>query len=32
MIEFYVPLSQLEVVHADEQTQEAVADWRYWVE
>jgi hypothetical protein len=27
-----VPLSQLEVVHADEQTQQAVADWHYWVE
>ena len=27
-----VPLSQLAVVHADEQTQQAVADWHYWVE
>lgn len=27
-----VPLSQLEVVHADEQTQQAVEDWHYWVE
>jgi hypothetical protein len=27
-----VPLSQLEVIHAeDEQTQEAVEDWHYWV-
>lgn len=26
-----VPLSQLEVVHADEQTEEAVEDWLYWV-
>jgi hypothetical protein len=27
-----VPLSQLQVVHGDEQTQEAVADWHYWVQ
>jgi len=27
-----VPLSQLEVIHGDEQTQQAVADWHYWVE
>jgi hypothetical protein len=27
-----VPLSQLEVVHADEQTRQAVEDWHYWVE
>jgi hypothetical protein len=27
-----VPLSQLEVVHGDKQTQQAVADWHYWVE
>jgi hypothetical protein len=27
-----VPLSQLAVVHADEETQQAVADWHYWVE
>ena len=27
-----VPLSQLEVVHGNEQTQQAVADWHYWVE
>ncbi len=27
-----VPLSQLEVVDADEQTQQAVEDWHYWVE
>ena len=26
-----VPLSQLEVIHADDQTQEAVGDWHYWV-
>ena len=26
-----VPLSQLTVIHADEQTQEAVEDWLYWV-
>jgi hypothetical protein len=26
-----VPLSQLEVIHGDEQTREAVEDWRYWV-
>ena len=26
-----VPLSQLEVIDADEQTQEAVKDWHYWV-
>jgi|SRR4051794_8415854 hypothetical protein len=27
-----VPLSQLEVVHGDAETQQAVADWQYWVE
>jgi hypothetical protein len=27
-----VPLSQLEVVHGDAETQQAVADWHYWVE
>jgi hypothetical protein len=27
-----VPLSQLRPVHADEQTQQAVEDWHYWVE
>lgn len=27
-----VPLSQLAVTHADEQTMQAVADWHYWVE
>lgn len=27
-----VPLSQLEVVRGNEQTQQAVADWHYWVE
>ena len=26
-----VPLSQLEVIHADDQTKEAVEDWHYWV-
>ena len=26
-----VPLSQLKVVDADEQTREAVEDWHYWV-
>lgn len=26
-----VPLSQLEIVGANEQTREAVADWHYWV-
>ena len=26
-----VPLSQLEVIHADDQTREAVEDWHYWV-
>ncbi len=25
-----VPLSQLEVVHGDEQTRQAVEDWHYW--
>jgi len=25
-----VPLFQLEVIHADEQTQQAVEDWHYW--
>ena len=25
-----VPLSQLEVVHANDKTREAVEDWRYW--
>src|SRR4051794_41938732 len=27
-----VPLSQLEVVRADEETSQAVEDWHYWVE
>lgn len=27
-----VPLSQLEVIHADDQTREAVEDWSYWVQ
>ena len=26
-----VPLMQLEVIHGDEQTREAVEDWHYWV-
>ena len=26
-----VPLSQLEVVHGDEATRQAVEDWHYWV-
>ena len=26
-----VPLSQLQVIRADEQTKEAVEDWHYWV-
>ncbi|MEA3338888.1 MAG: calcium-binding protein [Chloroflexota bacterium] len=26
-----VPLSQLKVTHASEQTREAIEDWRYWV-
>ena len=25
-----VPLSQLEVIHADDETEEAVEDWLYW--
>jgi hypothetical protein len=27
-----VPLSQLAVVHAEEETRQAVEDWHYWVE
>ena len=27
-----VPLSQLEAPDADEETQEAIADWHYWVD
>ena len=27
-----VPLAQLEVIEADDQTKEAVEDWHYWVE
>ena len=27
-----VPLSQLKVVHGDEETAQAVEDWHYWVE
>ncbi|QEH31867.1 Calcium binding protein [Aquisphaera giovannonii] len=26
-----VPLSQLEVVHGDDETRQAVEDWHYWV-
>ena len=26
-----VPLSQLQVIHGDDETQEAVEDWQYWV-
>ena len=26
-----VPLSQLQVIHGDDETQEAVEDWNYWV-
>jgi Calcium binding len=26
-----VPLAQLEVAHADEETRQAVEDWHYWV-
>lgn len=29
---FSVPLSHLKVVEADEQTQQAIADWHYWVD
>jgi len=29
--ELAVPLSQLQVVDGDEQTRDAVEDWRYWV-
>ena len=28
---FAVPLSQLEAIAADEDTQEAITDWHYWV-
>ena len=27
-----VPLSQLQVIHADDETTEAVEDWHYWVD
>jgi hypothetical protein len=27
-----VPLAQLEAIQADKATQQAVEDWRYWVE
>jgi hypothetical protein len=26
-----VPLAQLEAIDADRETQEAIADWHYWV-
>jgi hypothetical protein len=26
-----VPLAQLDVLHADEETEQAVADWHYWI-
>ena len=26
-----IPLSQLKVVHGDEETKQAVEDWHYWV-
>ncbi len=29
--EFAVPLRQLEGIHMDEQTQQAIEDWHYWV-
>ena len=29
---FAVPLSQLKGVHVDKETQEAIADWHYWVQ
>jgi len=29
---FSVSLSKIEAIDADEQTQEALADWQYWVE
>ncbi len=29
--ELAVPLSQLRVVDSDEETQQAIEDWRYWV-
>lgn len=30
--EFAVPLQQLEGVQVDEQTQQAMEDWQYWVQ
>ena len=27
-----MPLAQLDVVHADEETRQAVEDWHYWVD
>lgn len=29
---FSVPLSDIESIDADEETQEAIADWHYWVD
>ncbi len=29
---FAVPLSQLKGVHVDKETQEAIANWHYWVQ
>jgi hypothetical protein len=29
--QFGVPLSQLEGIHVDQQTQQAIEDWHYWV-
>ena len=29
--ELAVPLMQLEGIHVDEETQQAIEDWRYWV-
>lgn len=26
-----VPLTQIKLVHGDEQTEEAVKDWHYWI-
>jgi hypothetical protein len=29
---FSVPLSEIEPIEADDKTQEAIADWHYWVD
>ncbi len=29
---FAVPLAQLQPINVDENTTEAIADWRYWVD